>query len=51
MGVALKVKATFTDDKSNPESAESALTAAVIVAQVVASFGSGPYVSAGRWLS
>ena len=45
VGIALKVKATFTDDKSNPESAESALTAAVIVAQVVASFGSGPYVA------
>ena len=45
VGVALKVKATFTDDKSNPESAESALTAAVIVAQVMASFGSGPYAA------
>ena len=41
----MKVKATFTDNKGNPESAESALTAAVIVAQVVASFGSGPYAA------
>ena len=45
VGVALKVKATFTDDKDNPESAESALTAAVIVAQVVASFSAGPYAA------
>ena len=45
VGAALKVKATFTDNKGNPESAESALTAAVIVAQVVASFGSGPYAA------
>ena len=39
LGVALKVKTTFTDDKGNPESAESALTAVVTVAQVVVSFG------------
>ena len=45
VGVALKVKTTFTDDKGNPESAESALTAVVTVAQVVVSFGPGPYVA------
>ena len=45
VGVALKVRATFTDDKDNPESAESALTAAVTVTQVVASFGPGPYAA------
>ena len=45
VGVALKVKATFTDDKGNPESAESALTAEVTVAQVVVSFGPGPYAA------
>ena len=45
VGAALKVMATFTDDKGNPESAESALTAAVTVAQVVATFGSGPYAA------
>ena len=45
VGVALKVKATFTDDKGNPESVESALTAVVTVAQVVASFGPGPYAA------
>ena len=45
VGVALKVKTTFTDDKGNPESAESALTAVVTVAQVVASFGPGPYAA------
>ena len=45
MGVALKVRTAFTDDKDNPESAESALTAAVTVAQVVASFGPGPYTA------
>ena len=45
VGAALKVKATFTDDKGNPESAESALTAVVTVAQVVATFGAGPYAA------
>ena len=45
VGAALKVKTTFTDDKSNPESAESTLTAVVTVAQVVASFGPGPYAA------
>ena len=45
VGVALKVKTTFTDDKGNPESAASALTAVVTVAQVVASFGPGPYAA------
>ena len=45
VGAALKVKATFADDKGNPESAESALTAAVTVAQVVVSFGPGPYAA------
>ena len=45
VGVALKLKTTFTDDKGNPESAESALTAVVTVAQVVASFGPGPYAA------
>ena len=45
VGDALKVKATFMDDKGNPESAESALTAAVTVAQVVATFGSGPFAA------
>ena len=45
VGAALKVKTTFTDDKGNPESAESALTAVVTVAQVVASFGPGPYAA------
>ena len=45
VGVALKVKTTFSDDKGNPESAESALTAMVTVAQVVASFGPGPYAA------
>ena len=46
LGVALKVKTTFTDDKRNPESAESALTAVVTVTQVVVSFGPGPYGAA-----
>ena len=41
----MNVKATFTDGKGNPESAESALTAVVTVAQVVATFGSGPYAA------
>ena len=45
VGAALKVKARFTDDKGNPESAESALTAVVTVAQVVATFGAGPYAA------
>ena len=45
VGAALKVNAAFTDDKRNPESAESALTAVVTVAQVVASFGPGPYAA------
>ena len=45
VGVALKVNTTFTDDKGNPESAESALTAVVTVAQVVVSFGPGPYAA------
>ena len=45
VGAALKVEAAFTDNKSNPESAESAASAEVTVAQVVASFGSGPYVA------
>ena len=45
VGAALKVEATFTDDKGNPELAESAISAAVTVAQVVASFGPGPYVA------
>ena len=45
VGAALKVEATFTDNKLNPESAESALTALVTVAQVVASFGPGPYAA------
>ena len=46
LGVALKVKTTFTDDKGNPESAESALTAVVTVAQVVVSFGATAYGAA-----
>ena len=45
VGAALKVKVAFTDDKDNPESAESALTAVVTVAQVVVSFGPGPYAA------
>ena len=45
VGAALKVEATFTDDKGNPESAESTASAAVTVAQVVATFGSGPYAA------
>ena len=46
VGVALKVKTTFTDDKGNPESAESALTAVVTVTQVVVSFGATAYGAA-----
>ena len=45
VGAALKVEATFTDDKGNPETAESTASAAVTVAQVVATFGSGPYAA------
>ena len=46
VGNASKLKVTFTDDKGNPESAESAPTAVATVAQVKVSFGAAAYGAA-----
>ena len=46
LGDAFKLRVAFTDDKGNPESAESALTAVVTVAQVKVSFGATAYGAA-----
>ena len=46
VGVALKVKTTFNDEKGNRESLTSASTVLVIVAQVKVSFGAAAYAAA-----